>query len=132
MNHPHKWYNDPLAMLIGSTLAAAIASPSANAAEWDTTEKVMFGTFVGLQAIDTAQTWKAHDNPDRYREANPIFGSHPNMAAVVGFKSIVTGGVYYLVKDMPSADRKLILGIADAIQFSVVAHNYSIGLKLGF
>lgn len=101
---------------------------------WDTTDKVLFGGFVALQVVDTAQTYKIHrDYKDgQYEEGNPLFGKDPDMARVVVFKSALVGGVYWLTRDMDSTSRKIVLGIADAVQFSVVAHNYRLGLKWGF
>lgn len=107
-------------------------SCAVRAAEWDTTDKVLFGSFATLEVIDVAQTWKMHKHPDKWEEANPLFGKNPNMGLVIGVKTLVTGSIYYLVRDMSSSDRKLILGVVDVIQISAVAHNYSIGLKLGF
>jgi hypothetical protein len=104
----------------------------ARAAEWDTTDKVLFGSLVVLEVIDTAQTWQIHRHPDKYVETNPLFGKNPNMGVVVGVKSLLVSGAYYVTRDMPSGDRKLLLGLLDAIQLTVVAHNYSVGVKLGF
>lgn len=120
--------------ILGLALASLLAMSvhKARAAEWDTTDRVLFGSLITMEAIDAAQTWKIHEHPERWSEANPIYGSHPNMGVVMGLKVAVTGGVYWLVKDMPSADRKLVLGVVDALQLSVVARNYSLGLKLGF
>lgn len=127
---PKPWHSDLMAMLLGALLASQVGS--AKAAEWDSTDKVLFGSFVTLEAVDALQTYRIHQHPEKYEETNPLFGKHPNMGLVIGAKTLVTGGLYYLVRDMSSSDRKLILGVADALQFSVVAHNYSIGLKLGF
>lgn len=104
----------------------------ASAAQWDAVDRAMFGSFVVLETVDVAQTWKIHQHPDQYRENNPLYGSDPNMAAVIGIKALVIGGVYYVVRDASSVERKLLLGVLDALQLSVTAHNYSIGLKLGF
>lgn len=105
---------------------------SCEAAEWDTTDKVLFGSYVALQVIDTAQTYKVHKHPDQWEETNPIYGKDPNMLLVVGLKSLVVGGTYWLVKDMSGPHRKLVLGAVNALQFSIVAGNYQVGLKFGF
>lgn len=102
------------------------------ASEWDTTDKVLFGSLVALQVVDTAQTWKVHNQPDFYKEKNPLYGSDPNMAVVVGVKVLVTTGIYWIVKDMSGPDRKLILSVVDLLQFGVVENNYKIGLRFGF
>lgn len=103
-----------------------------SAQAWDTTDKVLFGSLVVLEVIDTAQTWQIHKHPEKYQEANPIYGKDPNMGLVIGVKSLLVGGTYFITKDMPSGDRKVLLGLLDAIQLTVVAHNYSVGVKFGF
>lgn len=119
---------------IGFCIAWAIAAAirEARSAEFDTTDKVLYGTFIGLQVIDTAQTWRVHRHVDQYREMNPLYGSDPNMAVVVGVKALLVGGTYWVVRDMSSADRKLVLSVLDAVQLSIVGSNYSVGLKFGF
>ena len=102
------------------------------AADWDTTDKVLFGTFVGLQIIDGAQTSYASHHPDEFKEANPLLGSHPSDAKIVLVKSAVVGGVYWLVRDADPAQRKIALGILDLLYVTVTAHNASIGVKVGW
>ena len=105
---------------------------TSSAAEWDNIDRSLFGAFITLEVIDAAQTYKIHRHQDEYREANPLYGKDPNMGLVVGTKILSTSLIYWLVKDASSGDRKLALTVADALQFSVVAHNYAIGLKIGF
>lgn len=105
---------------------------SCSAADWDATDKVLFGTFVGLQIVDGAQTSYASHHPDEFREANPVLGSHPSDAKIILFKSALVGGVYWLVKDVDPTQRKIVLGILDLLYVSVTAHNAAIGVKIGF
>lgn len=120
--------------LAGLTLASAAAMwiHDARAAEWDTTERIMFGTFVGLQVIDAAQTHYAVHHPDQFRESNPILGDHPSDAKVIAFKAVAVGAVYWLVKDADPLTRKLALGFLDGFYIEIVNHNRSIGVKIGF
>lgn len=126
------WYDDIVAMIIGTVLAALLGAPHANAAEWDNTDRVMFGTFVGLQVVDGLQTHWAVKHPDQFHEANPLLGTEPGDAKIILFKSAAVGLVYWLVKDADSATRKTVLGVADLMYIGVVGHNASIGVKVGF
>lgn len=120
--------------ITGIVLASLVAMTihECRAAEWDNIDKGLFGAQIGLQVIDTLQTNYARQHPERFEEANPIFGKHPNMFLVVGVKSLFVSGLYWVVKDMKSVDRKLILGVADTIELAVVGHNISLGVKVGF
>ena len=111
--------------LIGMVLGAS----NARAEKWDAVDGTLFSGLIGLQIVDTVQTMEAME--DGYGEVNPIL-RHPTYPKLIAVKSLMVGSVYYLVKDMPSADRKLILGILDAMYIGVVHHNYTIGVRVGF
>lgn len=120
--------------ITGIVLASLVAMTihDAKAEDWDNIDKALFGAQIGLQVIDTLQTNYARQHPERFEEANPIFGKRPNMLLVIGVKSLFVSGLYWIVVDMPSRDRKLILGVADTIELAVVGHNISLGVKVGF
>lgn len=120
--------------ITGIVLASLVAMTihDCKAADWDNIDKGLFGAQIGLQVVDTLQTNYAKKHPEQFEEANPIYGKRPNMLVVIGAKSLFVGGLYWIVKDMPSTDRKLILGVADAIELAVVGHNISLGVKVGF
>lgn len=120
--------------ITGIVLASLVAMTihDAKGEDWDSTDKALFGAQIGLQVIDTLQTNYARQHPERFEEANPLYGKHPNMFLVIGVKSLFVSGLYWIVKDIKSADRKLILGVADTIELAVVGHNISLGVKVGF
>lgn len=102
------------------------------AAEWDTTDKVLYGSFVGLQVIDGLQTHYATHHPDQFREANPLLGSYPSDGKIIAVKSLLVGGTYYVLKDADSQTRKTVLTVLDCIYIGVTAHNAAIGVRMGF
>lgn len=104
----------------------AIAEP------WDTTDKILFGSFLALQVADAAQTHYASQHPDRFREVNPLLGSQPSDGKIVLVKSLMIGATYYILKDTDSHTRKVALTVLDALYIGVVAHNASIGVRIGF
>jgi hypothetical protein len=104
--------------------------------EWDTTDKVLFGTYLAASAIDAAQTIHALDQrwPDgapQYVEINPLYGDNPNDSVLI-LSKLAAAGVIFLLADHYPRYRRPILWVVTAIQVGVVASNYSIGLKLHF
>lgn len=120
--------------LIGMTLASLLSCSiqHCRAAEWDSIDKALFTGQIVLQAVDIAQTNYIRQHPDQFKEANPLYGNPPNMGRVIIFKAALVGGIYWLVKDMPSADRKLVLGVVDVIQLGIVGRNVSLGVGVSF
>lgn len=104
----------------------------AHAADFDRTDKLLFGSFVTLQAIDALQTNEIRKHPDQFREANPLYGNPPNMALVIGVKAALVTGVYYLTRDATSAQRKTALALINVISIGIVANNLSVGVRIGF
>lgn len=102
------------------------------AAEWDATDKVLFGSFVALQVADAAQTRYASHHPERFREANPLLGSQPSDGKIIAIKSLLVGGSYYLLRDADSQTRKSALVILDGLYIGIVAHNAAIGVRMRF
>ena len=113
-----------------SFLIALFVASTAQAADWDTTDKVLMGSFIALQVIDVAQTEQIRRHPEKWGESNPLYGDPPNMARVVLFKAAGTAFVYWLAKDLQT--RKFLLGAVNVIQLGVVGHNFSLGVGVGF
>lgn len=122
------------ALIVATCLAIITAiwlkPECAHAAEWDTTDKALFAGLVTLQAVDALQTNEIKKHPDQFHETNRLYGDPPNMVTVVAAKTLLVGGVYYMVKDSPN--RKLYLGVLDALSLSVVLHNYNVGVRISF
>lgn len=122
-----------LSFVIGALIGYVLFFPSAcKAADWDNTDRALFGTFVGLQVVDGLQTHYAVKHPDQFREANPLLGGEPSDAKIILFKSAAVGVAYWATRDASPATRKTVLGILDAMYIGVVAHNASIGVRVGF
>lgn len=113
-------------------LACALVSSSALAAPWDTTDKVLFGSFLGLQIADGLQTYQVHKHPDQFRETNPLLGSDPSAGKIILLKSAISALVYWGVKDSSSSNRKFLLTAADLFYLGVVGHNYQVGIRIHF
>lgn len=115
-------------------MCLALASP-ALALDWDTTEKVMFGSYLGLSLLDAYQS--SHF-PDHVTEGNPIisglFGDHPEMWEMVLFKAGIAGVLYLLVDkalDTHKA-RKIALGMMATMQLGVCISNEVVSGGIAF
>ena len=113
-------------------ICAFIGLTDARAADWDNTDRALFGGFVALQVADGLQTNEIRKHPDRFRETNRLYGDPPQMGRVLAVKAVATGALYWLVRDMPGVDRKVLLGALDAVYVGIVAHNYTVGIRIGF
>lgn len=133
MNRPllafvHRWFVVALGFLLGLMIGAGICASRAD--EWNTTDKVLFGTYVALSAYDAAQTDQGIRS-GKYIERNPLYGEQPSTATLYASKAIVAAGLWWLVDRFPEARRPILL-IGNALEISCVAHNLSIGLKVNF
>jgi hypothetical protein len=102
--------------------------------DWNKTDKILFGTYVGLNVIDVGQTFDIIEcqqiNPNcDYIEKNPIIGSFPSKEKVVLYKTLTTGIVYYALEKTPDKNRTATLLIINGIMLGTVVNNYNIGLS---
>jgi hypothetical protein len=131
MNALWQWNHPLWSLLAGVLLGVAVTAADCSAAEpWKTGDKVLFGSYVVLSAIDGAQTDRGIKS-GQYHETNPILGEYPSTARIALTK-LVSAGLVYLLADHFSDSRRTILVVINALQIGIVAHNASIGLKVGF
>ena len=102
--------------------------------DWKKTDKILFGTYVGLNVIDVGQTFDLincqQTNPNcRYEEKNPIIGKSPSKEKVILYKTLTTGLVYYALEKSSSKERTVALLIINGIMLGTVANNHNIGLS---
>ena len=102
--------------------------------DWKKTDKILFGTYVGLNVVDVGQTFDLincqQTNPNcRYEEKNPIIGKSPSKEKVILYKTLTTGLVYYALEKSSSEERTVALLIINGIMLGTVANNHNIGLS---
>lgn len=118
-------------ILIGSMVILLFTSFPANASDkWDTTDKTMFITSSMLLAVDWRQTKRIAENPDDFRERNPILGSHPSKRDVNRYFFAAVIGNYLMADLLPSSHRKLWLGGVIIGTVGCVGNNLNIGLGI--
>ena len=102
--------------------------------DWKKTDKILFGTYVGLNVVDVGQTFDLincqQTNPNcRYEEKNPIIGKSPSKEKVILYKTLTTGIVYYALEKSSPRERTATLLIINGIMLGTVASNHNIGLS---
>ena len=102
--------------------------------DWKKTDKILFGTYVGLNVVDVGQTFDLincqQTNPNcPYEEKNPIIGKSPSKEKVILYKTLMTGVVYYALDKSPSRERTVALLIINGIMLGAVANNHNLGLS---
>lgn len=102
----------------------------ARAEDWDTKEKVLMGTFIAGQVINYGQTNKVLNDPS-WREINPLLPAD-NTGELIAWKASTTLAVYLIADHLSHRNRKIVLGIANIVVFSFVAHDLHVGVGFKF
>ncbi len=102
--------------------------------DWNKTDRILFGTYVGLNVVDIGQTFDLINcqqiNPNcDYIEKNPIIGRSPSKEKVVLYKTLATGVVYYALEKTPDKNRPATLLIINGIMLANVMNNHNVGLR---
>ena len=75
--------------------------------DWTEKEQTKYKYFLGLQAVDTLQTYKGlkctSDKPlnECLEEANPVYGKSPSLEKIVGVKLLSNLLIYAALKGEP-------------------------------
>lgn len=67
--------------LLPAAIFLALATP-AQASDWRDEDTVREAVYLGLHAIDWAQTRTIAAHPEKYHEMNPVVGEHPSAGNV--------------------------------------------------
>jgi len=99
---------------------------------WTKEQKVLYGTSLGLKAIDYGQTLDIASKPEKYYEINPIVGEHPSRGRVTSYFIGSTLMHTFISHVLPSKYRTAWLVSSVVVSAYLVNHNYSIGLRVNF
>jgi hypothetical protein len=105
----------------------ALASANARADDWTTTDTIVESGCIALFVIDWGQTLDR-----RYRESNPILGSHPSHVAVDGYFLGVIGAQVLVARLLPSPWRSVFQGVTLGIEGRSVVNNWRLGARLAW
>lgn len=102
--------------------------------DWNKTDKILFGTYVGLNVIDVGQTFDIIEcqkqNPScNFMEENRLLGSHPSKGKVLIYKTALTGLSYLALDNSPPIGRRGALLVINVVMLAGVIDNHNVGLR---
>jgi hypothetical protein len=112
-------------------LILAAGLPLIASSPWTPKQRAAEISFGVLLAADCLQTLDIRHHPGMY-ETNPVMGRHPSDLETVGYFAAAGLLQFWLTDSLPPWGRNLTLGVSNGLEAGVVAHNFSIGLKLKF
>jgi len=99
---------------------------------WTREQAIAQGAVTLLQVIDWGQTLDVSENPDKYREINPVLGDHPDRGRVniyFACSILIKAAITWL---LPTKWRKYWLAGNIAASGYLVKHNYNAGIEINF
>ena len=122
----------PMPKIVNSLLVIAVALMCSSCAfkfqppwnpdlAYDTTEKVMMGSYVALNVADVYTTDKALTLGAV--EINPFFGENPRNNTIIISKAVVLAFQWSLMPYLNHTQRKWFLGLTNAVMGGVVINN---------
>lgn len=114
-------------------LAALLLIPSlACSDDWSAADTKREAIYLTLHAADWLQTRQIAKNPDKFRELNPILGTHPHVDKVDTLFLLSGLSHAFASKILPAEYRKVFQYITIGVRAGVVANNYNVGVKVKF
>ena len=99
---------------------------------WSRADTIREGVFHLTNLADCLTTIDIAANPDRYRETNPVLGTHPNRESVYlwfGLSSLAHLGISYV---LPRRFREPFQYVTIMYEAGYTAHNFGMGLRFRF
>jgi hypothetical protein len=84
------------------------------------------------QAIDMFQTIEIGEHGERWYETNPILGRDPNTPEIVGYFAIRGYAHYWITKNIRKEFRWPWLAVTTYLNYDVIEHNHSMGIRIQF
>ncbi len=109
-----------------------MTSPLHAADCWDKTDIGLGITATALLMADLGQTHCIADNPQQFRERNPIMGSHPSRGKVDAYFAGSAIGLLAVAHFLPLKWRKVWLTGWIILEAGTVIANQSIGIGIRF
>ena len=97
--------------------------------DWTEKEQTKYKYFLGLQAVDTLQTYKGlkctSDKPlnECLEEANPVYGKSPSLEKIVGVKLLSNLLIYAALRGELDSRRETTLNIMNIGTTLVIINN---------
>lgn len=111
-------------------LFASISTTSAQ--EWDQASRDRQAIYTALHLMDWAQTRAIAQNPDRWREVNPLLGWHPSTRDVDQYFAVTLLGHYVIANWLPENYRAIFQHLTISMEAAVTRNNIILGIKGDF
>lgn len=96
--------------------------------EWTTGQKTGYVAAVIAQQIDWAQTRSAMRQPDKYKEMNPLLGSHPSTGSVDRF-GLSVGLAISILPWICDECRRAMPIVGSIFVVNVSRHHFLVGVR---
>lgn len=106
--------------------------PAAHADEWTRSDTYRETAYLALHVTDWLQTRTIAKNPDVWYEKNIILGSHPHVDRVDAYFILAGLAHVGIAAILPNEWRAPFQYFTIGFESGVVAHNYKVGVKVGF
>ena len=118
------------ALLIIALLLTAAQAHAAD--DWSKQDVARAVGYTALHVLDWGQTLNLARHPERYEEANTLFGKHPSVGKVNTIMAAELAVYYLAAHHLPAKHRAWFQIVAIGIRSTVVGWNFSIGVKASY
>jgi len=116
--------------LIITILSFIIQNSIYAADKWDKVDYSLLTVMIVTDVLDWQQTRYIASNPDRFKENNPVLGSHPSQRDVDLYFAATCTGQVLIAHYLPTKYRKYWLGLWIGIESGCIVYNNSIGIRI--
>lgn len=102
-----------------------------SAQEWETRDKVLMGTAIGLTLMDWSQTHYIAKHQDQFHELNPVYGNPVSVGRVNSLMALRVLSLAVMSEFVPQF-RTEILGVYCVYSFAIVGRNAHLGVGFSF
>lgn len=120
-----------LAAVLGLGVWAAAFAIHARAEDFSTSDWARQWTYTAIHVADWGTTLDIKNHPD-LQEINPLLGHHPSDARINTYMAGTLAAHWAISYALPERWRPTWQYVTIGIDGAVVAHNFSLGLRLAF
>ena len=100
--------------------------------DWNKLDTCLLTSYNILVAIDWMQTKEIAKHPERWKELNPAFHTHPSIGEVNTKIGLTTAAINLIYPAFNPKFRRFFIGGTITCEVLAVAHNYSMEIRIKF
>lgn len=113
-------------------LALALMFHSACFAQWTPEQKTLAAIYGAAWVVDWKQTTEMTRRTATHHEMNPLLSRYPSRQEVNRYFLVMPIVTFLVLDNIKSEHRTLALSVLTAMEVGLVAHNYSVGMRVQF